>query len=46
MNNFFSLNRFCRLFVKHTAEHYRIYLMSVAVLAGVIILGGAFLFFV
>jgi hypothetical protein len=46
MNNFFSLNRFCRLFVKHTAEHYRIYLMSVAVLTGVIILGGAFLFFV
>ena len=46
MNNFFSLQRFYRLFVKHTVEHYRIYLMSVAVLAGVILLGGAFLFFI
>ena len=46
MNNFFNLQRFCRLFVKHTAEHYRTYFMSVAVLAGVILLGGAFLFFV
>ena len=46
MNNFFSFQRFCRLFVKHTTEHYRIYLMSIAVLAGVILLGGAFLFFV
>src|SRR5665213_1138083 len=46
MNNFFSLRRFLRLFVKHTAEHYRTYLMSVAVLAGVMLLGGWFLFFV
>lgn len=46
MNNFFSFQRFCSLFVKHTTEHYRIYLMSIAVLAGVILLGGAFLFFV
>src|SRR3569832_1485778 len=46
MNNLFSLQRFCRLFVKHTSEHYRIYFMSIAVLAGVILLGGAFLFFV
>src|SRR5437868_12091396 len=46
MSNFFSLQRFSRLFIKHTAEHYRIYLMSVAVLAGVILLGGSFLFFV
>jgi hypothetical protein len=46
MNNFFNLQRFCRLFVKHTTEHYRIYLMSIAVLGGVILLGGAFLFFV
>ena len=46
MNNFFSMKRFCRLFVKHTAEHYRAYIMSVAVLTGVIVLGGSFLFFV
>lgn len=46
MNNFFSFRRFSRLFVKHTAEHYRIYLMSIAVLAGVLLLGGSFLFFV
>ena len=46
MNNFSSFKRFSRLFVKHTAEHYRVYLMSVAVLAGVILLGGSFLFFV
>lgn len=46
MNNFFSLKRFCRLFVKHTTEHYRTYLMSIAVLIGVIVLGGSFLVFV
>ena len=46
MNNFFSLKRFCRLFVKHTVEHYRAYLMSIAVLTGVILLGGSFLFFI
>lgn len=46
MNNFFSLQRFLRLFVKQTTEHYRTYLMSVAVLAGVMLLGGSFLFFV
>ena len=46
MNNFFSLKRFLRLFVKQTAEHYRTYLMSAGVLAGVMLLGGSFLFFV
>jgi len=46
MNNFLSLKRFLRLFVKQTAEHYRTYLMSVGVLAGVMLLGGSFLFFV
>jgi len=45
MNNFFRLKRFRRLFVKQTTEHYRTYLMSVAVLAGVMLLGGSFLFF-
>jgi hypothetical protein len=46
MNNFFNPKRFGRLFIKHTAEHYRTYLMSVGVLAGVMLLGGAFLFYV
>lgn len=46
MNNFFSLARFIRLFTKQTAEHYRTYLMATAVLAGVMLLGGSFLFFI
>jgi hypothetical protein len=43
MNKTFSINRFARLFKKHTKEHYKNYLMSVAVLVGVMILGGGFL---
>jgi len=43
MKKTFSINRFARLFKKHTKEHYRNYLMSVAVLVGVMILGGSFL---
>jgi hypothetical protein len=46
VNNFFSLKRFLRLFVKQTAEHYRTYLMAAGVLAGVMLLGGSFLFFI
>lgn len=45
MNNYFSLKRFCLLFMKHTSEHYRTYLMSAAVLAGVFLLGGSFIFY-
>ena len=41
----FSMNRFGRLFKKHTKEHYRNYLMSVTVLVGVMILGGSFLIY-
>jgi hypothetical protein len=43
MTNKFSFYRFGRLFKKHTKEHYRNYLMSIAVLFGVMILGGSFL---
>lgn len=43
MNSIFSIDRFGRLFKKHTEEHYRNYLMSLAVLVGVMILGGSFL---
>ena len=43
MKKTFSMNRFGRLFKKHTNEHYRNYLMSLAVLVGVMILGGSFL---
>lgn len=43
MNNIFNLNRFGRLFIKHTAEHYKSYLMSLTVLIGVMILGGSFI---
>src|SRR5262249_36558983 len=46
MRDFFSFSRFRRLFIKHTAEHYRTYLMSIAVLAGVLLLGGSFVFYV
>ena len=45
MNEIFSFSRFRRLFVKHTAEHYRTYLMSIAVLTGVLLLGGSFVFY-
>ncbi len=43
MNKTFSILRFGRLFKKHTKEHYRNYVMSVAVLVGVMLLGGGFL---
>jgi hypothetical protein len=43
MNNIFNLNRFSGLFVKHTVEHYKSYLMSLTVLIGVMLLGGSFL---
>ncbi|UOE46687.1 hypothetical protein MTO98_19980 [Mucilaginibacter sp. SMC90] len=45
MNNYFSLKRFFQLFIKHTVEHYRTYLMSASVLAGVFLLGGSFIFY-
>lgn len=37
MNNIFSFSRFGNLFRKHTAEHYKTYLMSVVVLAGILV---------
>jgi hypothetical protein len=43
MNNTFNLSRFGKLFIKHTVEHYKSYLMSLTVLIGVMILGGSFL---
>ena len=46
MNDTFNLTRFSRLFVKHTAEHYRTYLMAIGILVGFLVLSGAFLFFV
>ena len=42
MREVFSFSRFGKLFVKHTVDHYRSYLMSIAVVAGVLILGGSF----
>jgi magnesium-transporting ATPase (P-type) len=45
MNEIFNLQRFGRLFYKHTAEHYKSYLMSVIVLACVLLLGGSLLVF-
>ncbi|HEV2355273.1 MAG TPA: hypothetical protein VGR89_13580 [Puia sp.] len=43
MNETFSFSRFARLFVKHTAEHYRTYLMATGILFGFLLLSGAFL---
>jgi len=42
MNNIFNLKRFGRLFIKHTAERYKSYLMSLGVLIGVLVLGIGF----
>jgi len=46
MNQLFNLTRFGKVFVKHTAEHYKSYLMSLTVLIGVMVLGGSFIVFV
>jgi len=43
MNSIFNSKRFGMLFIKHTTEHYKAYLMSWAVLTGVMVLGGGFL---
>lgn len=45
MSRYFSPQRFIRLLIKHTAEHYRTYIMATGVLAGVMLFGGGFLFF-
>lgn len=45
MNELFNFRRFGRLFVKHTVEHYRTYLMATGILAGFLVLTGSFLFF-
>lgn len=46
MNETFNFSRFSRLFFKHTMEHYRTYLMAMAILVGFLVLSGTFLFFV
>ena len=43
MNNIFNIKRFSQLFIKHTVEHYKSYVMSLLVLLGVMLLGGCFL---
>jgi hypothetical protein len=43
MNNTFNIKRFTRLFIKHSAEHYKSYLMALTVLIGVMLLGGSFI---
>ena len=46
MDNVFNIHRFTRLFIKHTAEHYKTYLMALAVLIGVLLLGGSFMVYI
>ena len=43
MKKIFNPARFGKLFIKHTTEHYKGYLMALAVLIGVMMLGGSFL---
>jgi hypothetical protein len=43
MNNIFNIDRFARLFKKHTIEHYKSYLMSLLVLVAVMLFGGVFI---
>ena len=43
MNKIFNPVRFGKLFIKHTTEHYKGYLMALGVLIGVMVLGGSFL---
>jgi vacuolar-type H+-ATPase subunit I/STV1 len=45
MSNVFKSSRFGKLFIKHTAEHYKSYLMSLTVLIGVMVLGGGFMLY-
>ncbi len=45
MNNIFNWNRFRMLFIKHTVEHFKSYLMSLTVLIGIMVLGGSFLIY-
>ena len=45
MKKQFNLSRFNRLFIKHTVEHYKSYLMSLLVLIGVMLLGGVFIIY-
>ena len=42
MNNIFGFKRFGKLFLKHTTEHFRSYLMSTLVLCGIITIFYAF----
>jgi len=37
MNSFFNAGRFLKLFIKHTLEHYRVYLMSLVVVSGILL---------
>ncbi|MDB5090569.1 MAG: hypothetical protein JWR09_4563 [Mucilaginibacter sp.] len=43
MNNTFNAKRFGLLFIKQLTEHYKTYLMGLAVLIGVMLVGGGFL---
>jgi len=42
MNDIFNTKRFGLLFIKQLSEHYKTYLMGLAVLTGVMLVGGSF----
>lgn len=46
MNQTFNLNRFVNLFIKHTVDNYKTYVMSLGVLIGVLIFSLGFLRYV
>jgi len=45
MNEIFNPKRFARLFIKELSGHYKTYLMGMAVLNGVMLVGGSFFLF-
>jgi hypothetical protein len=45
MSNIFNARRFGMLFIKHSTEHYKTYLMASGVLIGVMLLGGGFIIY-
>lgn len=45
MKNVFSASRFVQLFSKHTLENYKKYLLSLAVLAGILVIGFIYLIY-
>ncbi|WP_276090061.1 hypothetical protein [Pedobacter sp. JY14-1] len=46
MNSFFNSGRFLKLFAKHTLEHYRVYLMALVVVGGILLVSMLYISYV